>query len=58
MEYQVLVGNIGTVVSTDSRIEAMEEFNHYVEASKAPYGRASGEEVTLFQDGEILRSYN
>ena len=58
MKYQVLVGNIGTVASTDSKSEALKEFNHYVEASKASCGRASGEEVTLFGDGEILSSYN
>ena len=56
MKYQLLVGNIGTVASTDSENAAMGEYKFYVEASKSLSGRAGGEEVTLFEDGDIILS--
>ncbi len=56
MQYQVIVGNIGTVTTTDSKKQALADFASYAEAAKSPYGRASGEEVTLFEDGEIIHS--
>ena len=52
-KYQVVVGNIGTVYDGDDYDEALENFNEYSEQSKQQYGRAAGEQVTLFEDGEI-----
>ena len=55
--FEVTVGNIGTVYSgPDSQI-ADEMFEHYKELSGGGYGRAAGETVTLFEDGEIAREY-
>lgn len=56
-DYEVVVGNVGTVYRGRSLKKAMKVFADYVEASKrgAPdgsAGRASGEDVTLLRDGE------
>ena len=50
--FEVIVGNIGTVYDGDNRGLADQDFAAYVRLSKAGYGRASGEDVTLFVDGE------
>lgn len=52
--YQVIVGNIGTVLDTDSRQAAAKTYGEYKQQSIDHYGRASGEEVTLFMDDEPL----
>ncbi len=45
---QVFVGNIGMVFEGKDAEEARDVYDRYVESSKAPYGRASGEPVTMF----------
>lgn len=55
--YSVVVGNIGLVFEHASSTRAYACYQSYVESSKAPYGRASGEDVTLFQDDEPIRMY-
>lgn len=57
MKYQVIVGNIGTVCDTDDRADAIDEYEDYVLFSEQGHGRASGEPVTLFEDGEIIREH-
>jgi hypothetical protein len=57
MVYEVVVGNIGTVHHGNDRRTAEHVFAEYVSQSKAGYGRASGEPVTLLGDGEILKEY-
>lgn len=52
-KYQVIVGNIGTVYDGDDYNAAKMEYNDYRSASLQGYGRAAGEEVTMFDDGEI-----
>lgn len=52
MKYQVIVGNIGQVVDTDSQSEALRTFDAYVELSKLDMGRAAGESVTMLEDGQ------
>lgn len=55
--YSVVVGNIGTV-ETGRRNECNAAFREYVAQSKRGYGRAAGEEVTMFDNaGEPLRAY-
>lgn len=56
-KYQVVVGNIGHVLETDNGREARREYRAWIRQSKAEHGRASGEPVTLFQDGEIRAEY-
>lgn len=56
-EYEVNVGNIGNI-SCSSKSEALSRFDEYVRQSKASSGRASGEDVVLLKNGEIIREYN
>lgn len=56
--YTITVGNVGTVYSGYNRAEADRYFVHYRRESQYPRGRASGEPVTLFKDGEPVREYN
>ena len=51
-KYQVVVGNVGTVYDGNNLEEAKREFSDYVGFSNEKHGRCSGEEVTLFEDGE------
>lgn len=46
-EYEVFVGNIGTVTRTDDLDEALADFTGYASASVHGVGRAAGECVTL-----------
>lgn len=53
-DFEVVIGNIGTVYSGTDRGEAEETFRSYVKDSKAGYGRAAGEDVTLLDGDEII----
>lgn len=55
--YMVVVGNVGTVYVGPNPIEARREYGEMKRASLAPFGRASGESVTLFMDGEPLKGF-
>lgn len=52
MRYQVTVGNIGKVYDGNSFRKAHQAFAEYVRQSRDGYGRAAGESVTFWQDGE------
>ena len=52
-EYQVIVGNIGTVHDSNNPVDANKVYGDYKRQSEDGYGRASGESVTLLVDGEI-----
>ena len=56
-KYEVIVGNIGTVYSGSSNLEASKVYASYVKDSKAGYGRAGGESVTLMHNGEPEREH-
>lgn len=57
--YSVVVSNVGTVADNmNNPILARKEYGEWVKAAKAPHGRASGENVTLFKDGEpVIEHY-
>jgi hypothetical protein len=55
--YEVIVGNVGTVHHGDDRAVARYIYCRYISLSKARGGRASGEDVTLMQDGEPFQEY-
>lgn len=57
MSYEVFVGNVGSVYEGDDRQAADQTFQTYVELSKYGQGRASQEEVVLFQDGHVIEEY-
>lgn len=57
-EYEVTVGNVGTVHTGSSRKEANFAFDQYVDVSRTgSMGRAAGEQVTLFEDGEPVKEH-
>lgn len=55
--YQVIVGNIGTVYSGGSKVIAFETFKEYVQQSKTAHMKVSGETVVLLRDGEIEKEF-
>jgi len=57
MKHSVIVGNIGEVYSGNNYVDAGIAFSEYQRQSKDNYGRAAGESVTWFQDGEIHDEY-
>ena len=56
-KFQVVVGNIGQVYDGNNYMQASGKYRSYVKDSKANYGRAAGEPVTLFHNGEIRSEY-
>jgi hypothetical protein len=56
-KYQVVVGNVGHVYEGDNKRDAIANYNMYVAISKTSGCRASGEPVTMFAHGEIVREY-
>jgi len=55
-EYFVSVGNIGNITEENMK-DALKTYNEYVKQSKSNYGRAGGEDVALFVDGEPVKEY-
>ena len=58
MRYQIIVGNVGTVLDTNNQEEAHKTYNEYCEISKSGVGRAGREQVSLFEDGEPIQEYS
>ena len=54
--WEVTCGNIGTVYSGNGT-EAKRIFAEYREQSKGNYGRAAGESVILWKDGEPVKEF-
>ncbi len=52
-DYEVIVGNIGTVYRGKNEELAEENYRDYVGLAELELGKASGEPVTFFVDGEI-----
>jgi len=55
--YEIIVGNIGQVHTGTNMSQALQVYNVYVDLSQRLYGRASGEDVTMFKDGEVYKEY-
>jgi len=51
--HQIIVGNIGTVTDTDDSLEAHRSYIEYCKQSRDNSGRAAGESVAWFRDGDI-----
>jgi len=51
-EHQILVGNIGLVLSTDCAEEARRTFEEYANMSANNYGRCAGEGVVWMTNTE------
>ena len=56
--YQVIVGNIGTVHEGNNPATARGVYDEYKQQSQSGYGRAAGEPVTMFKDGEPHVEYS
>ena len=56
--YSITVGNIGNVGNYPNRASAMAEFWKWTEITDSQYGRASGESVVLWENGEPIKIYN
>jgi hypothetical protein len=52
--YAVLVGNIGTAHTGNNRAQAIKEYREWKAISESNRGRAAGESVTLYCDGEPI----
>jgi hypothetical protein len=57
-EYEVVVGNVGTVYSGTSRTEALLRFVSYAYQSQQGVGRASAEHIALMCNDEIIDEFN
>jgi hypothetical protein len=55
--WEVIVGNIGTVYSGNNPTDANDMYDEYVRQSKAGSGRAAGESVYLMEDGEPIAEH-
>ncbi len=53
--YSIIVGNIGYVYRGTNLIEANTAWDEYKRQSQTGYGRAGGEDVSMWRDGEIMR---
>lgn len=57
-KYAVVVGNVGTVMETDNKQIAYDEYSRYCDLSEnGCSGRAYKEDVILFEDGEIIAEH-
>ena len=56
-KYQVIVGNIGTVIDTDDKAEAYQTYHEYIGLSVSYGGRCSGESVALMTNDDIEAEY-
>ena len=56
-KYTVVVGNIGSWDFTNKKL-ALKDYYIYQNQSVSNYGRASGEDVTLFEGDEIIKEYS
>jgi hypothetical protein len=56
--YQVIAGNVGLVYDGGFYDSANDAFHVYRKRSMDGVGRASGEDVTMMKDGEIIREFS
>jgi len=55
--YEVVASNVGTVYDGHDRDEAEEVFEDYVQRSRGERGRASHEDVVLYEDDEPIAEH-
>ena len=56
-QWQVIVGNVGTVYAGNNGAHAYVEYNQYKSVVNRDYGRAAGESVTIMCDDHIHDEY-
>jgi hypothetical protein len=57
-QYQIIVGNVGTVENTTNGFLALRQYGMWKTEVEKETGRASGETVTLIRDGEPLHEFD
>jgi len=57
MNYQVIVGNIGSTYQGNNKVIAFETYKEYVLQSKTAHMRTSGETVVLLVNGELEKEH-
>jgi len=57
MFYEVIVGNVGKVHDGYEYGKAYNTYLEYVVISRRGIGRCGGENITLWEDGEIIGEY-
>lgn len=55
--YQVIMSNVGIVYEGTNGFTAIKEYNSCIALSKNSLGRASGENVELLRNDEIMRIF-
>jgi hypothetical protein len=55
--FSVVVGNVGKVYEGSCPELASLIFNNYIEMSKAPFGTASGQDVTMLDGQDVVKEY-
>ena len=57
-EYTVTVGNVGNVHTGSNPVDAARVYGEYKRLSQAGHGRAGGESVVMFCDGEPMHEHH
>lgn len=57
MYLELIVSNVGTVYGGGNKPLALAKYEAYVGISKSGVGRAGNEDVTLFEDDEIIKEH-
>lgn len=55
--YSVVVANIGQVHEGYDKMAAEIAYDHYVTLSVKQMGRAAGEDVTLWREGDVIQEH-
>jgi len=57
MKYEVIVGNVGIVLTCQNKRKAVKTYRDYVKISKEAIGRAGAEDVFLIADEEEVETF-
>lgn len=52
--YQIIVGNVGTVYTGSNGFKVRKIYGNYKRQSQENYGRAAGENVTVLMNDDVL----
>jgi hypothetical protein len=55
--FVVIVSHVGSVYAGNNYLQASSKYTAYVKLSREATGRAAGETVTLFHNGEVRREH-
>lgn len=58
MKHEIVVENVGTVITTEDEAVAEKAYTNYVTLSRDGVGRCSGESVTWMRDDDVYREFD